>query len=268
MSVLRRTVLHLLALFFILPLFSSAAEKNLSIIRVLTYNIHHGEGSYSKLDVERIGRIMKSAQADLVALQEVDNKAKRTGGVDQAAKLAEFTGLHAAFGPAMEFQGGSYGVAILSRWPLHEVETHPLPASPDTEPRVLQSALVAVHGSSTKVRFLVTHLDHRSDPAQRKIQAAKIRELVAPKPGEPAAILAGDFNAAPGSEEIGAFLRESWSDSAAGMSFPTFPSESPKTKIDYIFIRPATTWRVIETLALDEPVASDHRPVLAVLELR
>ncbi|MEX2025646.1 MAG: endonuclease/exonuclease/phosphatase family protein, partial [Pirellulaceae bacterium] len=61
-------------------------------LRVLTYNIHHGEGIDGKLDLPRIARVIESVDPDLVALQEVDRRVERTGSVDQPAELARLTG--------------------------------------------------------------------------------------------------------------------------------------------------------------------------------
>src|SRR4051794_910403 len=81
--------------------------------RVLTYNIHHGEGTDGRLDLGRIAGVIKSCQADVVGLQEVDQATERSGGVDQAATLSELTGLHATFGKAIDYRGGAYGLAVL-----------------------------------------------------------------------------------------------------------------------------------------------------------
>ena len=52
-------------------------------VRVLTYNIHHGEGMDGKIDLERIAAVIKRLEPDVVALQEVDVKTTRSQGVDQ-----------------------------------------------------------------------------------------------------------------------------------------------------------------------------------------
>ena len=96
-------------------------------LRVLTYNIHHGEGLDKRLDLERIARIIRSTEPDLVAVQEVDYKTKRTNNLDTPAELAKLTGLHAYFAKAMDYQGGQYGQLILSRHPLTDTKTHLLP---------------------------------------------------------------------------------------------------------------------------------------------
>ena len=243
------------------------AQESTRTLRVLTYNIHHGEGADGKLDLERIAKVILSEKPDLVALQEVDQTTKRTGGVDQIASLAELTSLHCAYGKAMDFQGGGYGVAMLSRWPLQETVTHALPIAVGVEPRAVLSATVQLGENGPKIQFLVSHVDHRANPTQRTIQIAKIRELFPPKPDAIPALLAGDLNATPESSVIKGLL-DDWSDTAAGQHFFSIPSGRPTSKIDYILFRPATRWRTVETRALGEAVASDHRPVLAVLELK
>ena len=246
---------------------SVAADPPLTL-RVLTYNIHHGEGDDRKFDLDRIAKVIQSAKPDLVALQEVDQATKRSSQVDQLARLAELTGLHPAYGKAMDFQGGGYGVGLLSRWPIKVTRTHPLPAGEGTEPRVVLESIIPLSENGPSIRFLVTHVDHRSDPTARTAQIAKIRELFPLKTtDEHPAILAGDLNATPESEVIRSLCAD-WTDSAAGQPFLTCPADSAKVKIDYILFRPATAWRVVETRALNEPVASDHLPVLTVFEKR
>src|SRR5690606_619255 len=106
-------------------------------LRILSYNIHHAEGTDGRLDLERIASIIRAVEPDLVALQEVDDRTTRANGVDQAQELGRLTGLHAYFGQAMPYQGGGYGQAILSKWPLQSRAIHTLPQQPGREPRIL-----------------------------------------------------------------------------------------------------------------------------------
>ena len=62
-------------------------------LRVLTYNIHHGEGTDGKFDYERLARVINGLKPDVAALQEVDRNTRRANGVDQAALLAKLTGM-------------------------------------------------------------------------------------------------------------------------------------------------------------------------------
>ena len=130
--------------------------------------------------------------------------------------------------------------------------------------------------------FLCTHLDYRPPDEERMNSALAINELIKQR-SEPA-IIAGDFNATPESRVIREFAKE-WKIVGAGGegkaegrrsdatgsaegSLLTFPSEKPDRQIDYIMCRPANRWEVVEVRVLDEPVASDHRPLLAVLRLK
>lgn len=261
-----RVLCAVVVLFFSTVCGEVFAQQAQRTLRVLTYNIHHGEGTDGKLDLERIAKVIKAENPDLVALQEVDQGTQRTGGVDQATRLGELTGLHAVFGKAMDYQGGAYGLAFLSRWPVTDRRTHALPADTGVEPRAVLETRTQLGESGPEITFLVTHLDHKADPKQRTNQIAKLRELFPAGSDERPMILAGDFNAKPDSAVVKTLLTE-WADSADGKQFLTIPAGAPRSKIDYIFYRPASRWRVTETRALEEPIASDHRPVLAVLEL-
>ena len=81
---------------------ASAPEHEPQVVRVMTYNIHHGEGSDGRFDLQRLAQIIRDADPDLVALQEVDRNTARSGGVDQIAELSRLTGMHSAFGKALE----------------------------------------------------------------------------------------------------------------------------------------------------------------------
>ena len=78
-------------------------------LRVLSYNIHHGQGTDGRFDLARLAEVIDRLEPDLVALQEVDHRTRRAKGVDQAAELGRLTGMHSWFGKAMDFSGGGYG---------------------------------------------------------------------------------------------------------------------------------------------------------------
>jgi endonuclease/exonuclease/phosphatase family metal-dependent hydrolase len=244
---------HCLALLFLLvATIAMAGEK----VRVLTYNIHHGEGTDGKLDLERIAAVIRSVDPDFVAVQEVDIRTTRTGGVDQAAELSRLTKMHAVFGKTIDHQGGWYGNALLSRWPLQGMKAHALPFTPGREKRgILEGAALL----PVPLRFFATHFDITE--ADRITASAAMAEVTAGVP----AILAGDLNAVPGSKPIQALLEAGWT-SAAPASLLTSPAESPKRQIDYVMFYPRNNWRVVEVRVLDEPVASDHRPLFVILE--
>ncbi len=230
-------------------------------LRVLSYNVHHGEGDDGKLDLPRLAAVITASRADLVALQEVDQRTKRTGGIDQAAELARLTGHHVAYGKAMDYQGGAYGQALLSRWPLEDFVVHALPNPANVEPRIAISATVRPPGLPA-LRFIGTHLDATRDDTARWQQALRLNELFAHDTAP--TIFVGDFNARPDTRVMKA-LFEHFADASAASPAPTSPAKQPTARIDYVLLRPAPAWRVVSSKVLPEAVASDHRPLLVEL---
>lgn len=231
-------------------------------LRVLSYNIHHAEGGDGELDLERIAGVIRSADADVVVLQEVDVQTERAEGLDQAAELARLTRMEFVFGSNLDFEGGNYGNAVLSRLPILDHTNHSLPNPDDTEPR---GALeVAVLFEQDTVTVISTHLDHQSEQ-NRWASAERLNEIAADLafPG----VLAGDINDVPTSETL-SMLAEQWTNATADRTLPTSPASEPVRQIDYVMYHPAGQWSVIDTQVLEQPVASDHRPILAVLALR
>jgi endonuclease/exonuclease/phosphatase family metal-dependent hydrolase len=221
-------------------------------LRVLTYNIHHGEAMDGMFDYERLANVITSLSPDIVALQEVDRGTDRASGVDQAAMLGRLCGMHHAFGQAMPYQNGQYGEAVLSRLPIEEVVVHPLPYRTGQEPRAALEVQITPEGLGPIV-FVGTHLCHQSNETRTQ-QTQRMGRLF-PKAGGPAVILAGDLNARPQSEPMKVLLDNGWIDAVA-----------PRSKIDYVLIREADPWKVVDVVIVDEPVVSDHDPILVVLE--
>lgn len=254
---LRSSCVRFLALLIVAGHFTARGlgqEPDPPRLRVLTYNIHHGRGMDGVFDYERLARIINDLQPDLVALQEVDRGVRRSHQVDQPAVLSELTSLHAAFGNALYYQGGEYGEAILSRFPLDEVRAHHLPFHPGLEPRTALAARVRPGEGLPELLFVGTHLCHQREETRTE-QTTRLNTLFAE--ADLPVILAGDLNARPGSAPMDVLLEEHWVDAIA-----------PQSRIDYILYRRDDPWHVAEVQILDEPVASDHQPVLAVLEWR
>lgn len=228
-------------------------------LRILSYNIHHGAGTDGRVDLPRIARVIRQADPDIVALQEVDQRVRRSGEVEQTAELARLTGLYGAFGKAIDFQGGEYGQAILSRVRLESTEVHPLPGADGREKRIAFAAALTIDGQA--LTFVTTHLDHQWKDERLK-QIAKLNELFTTV--DRPVILAGDFNAVPESDEW-RMLSSAWHDTTAGRRLQTFPAPRPTRQLDSIFFRPEKRFHVLHAEAIDEGVASDHRPVLVIL---
>ncbi|QDT14762.1 hypothetical protein CA12_08410 [Alienimonas californiensis] len=231
-------------------------------IRVLTYNIHHGEGADGRIDLERIAGVILATEADVVLLQEVDVKTQRADGVDQAKELARLTRMHSAFGANLPYSGGQYGNAILSRHPILRSENHALPAG-GSEPRGVLVAQVNVPGCGV-CRVLSTHWDHRS--AENRLASANALRTLVEEWTEPA-ILGGDLNATRDAEPLKTFTK-SWT--LLGDEAPTSPAADPTRQIDFIAYCSSCSSRPItltKSGAIEEKVASDHRPFVAVFRI-
>jgi len=233
-------------------------------LRVLTYNIHHAEGTDGKLDLERIATVIRSVKPDIVALQEVDCRVNRTGGVDQPAELSRLTEMTVVFGANIDLQGGHYGNALLSRFPIIASQNSKLPLFDDGEQRGVLEVELELPSPYGTLRVLTTHFDHRQDDRERVASARWIHDAIMAK-SEELSLLAGDLNDLPASPTL-TELGKLWSNSTP-VAHPTIPAAIPTRQIDYILFRPAASWKIIETTVLDEPIASDHRPLLAVFEL-
>lgn len=220
-------------------------------LRVVTYNIHHGEGMDGRFDYERLAKVINDLSPDLVALQEVDDRTERASCVDQAALLGKLCGMHHVFGQAMPYQGGRYGHAVLSRFPILKTAVHPLPYRPGREPRAALEVWIEPEGIGP-LRFVGTHLCHL-DNEVRVQQTTRLTQLFGAEGGPPI-VLVGDFNARPGSDPMRLLFDAGWTDVVA-----------PRSKIDYILVRSSDSWQVEDVIIVDEPVASDHDPILAVL---
>lgn len=262
----RRQLRSLRIVTALLVLLACRPADSADSLTILCYNIHYGQGTDGVYDLERLARVIKQHDPDLVALQEVDVRVERSGRTHQARTLGELTGMSVRYGPTQHYQGGLYGNAILSKLPILDVLIEPLPyteSTPEltTYPRGAIAVTVRTAGGQ-RLRLVSTHFQHNLAD-DRVAQAKRINELFAED--EMVTILAGDMNAVPGSEPI-KILREKWVQ-AGGDDVPTAPSGEPRVKIDYIFYRPASRFSLHSTAVIDEPLASDHRPVLAVLEL-
>ena len=238
-------------------------------IRVLCYNIHYGQGTDGMYDVERLAKVINQARPDFVALQEVDVGVKRSGRVHQARRLAELTGMAVRFGPTQHYQGGRFGNAVLTRHKILDVLIQPLPyteSTPDktTYPRGVIAVTVGT-SDDQRLRFISTHFQHNV-PEDRIAEARAINRLFVNDKDRTPTILAGDMNAKPSEEPI-KILVSKWACAIEDIPLPSSPSTNPKSRIDYIFFRPANRIRLLSTKVINESVASDHFPVFAELEI-
>ncbi len=243
-------------------LMAQTRSKQKRIIRVLTFNIYHGETMKGDFDLDVLANLIKRTDPDLVAMQEVDFKTKRAKGYDLPTELGWRTGMAPLFAKAMSYSGGEYGEAILSKWSFISSKNVALPHLPDNEPRAALM-ITTVTGFGDTISFIGTHLDHEG-PESRIMQAHKINDEFL-KNKYPT-ILAGDLNAIPGSKTIN-ILEKYWI-STYDKKNPefTFPSTGPDRKIDYIMYRPKNKWRLVTKKVICDSIATDHCVYLVELE--
>lgn len=249
-------------------------------LRILCYNIHYGQGNDGVYDIPRLAEVIKAANPDLVALQEIDVHVERSGRLHELRLLADGTGMAARFGPTQHFQGGLFGNGILSKLPIHDVHIQPLPyteatAELTTYPRAAVAVVVEMPNGK-KLRIISTHFQHATFEADRLAEAEAINaHFAADHPatdtmGSAAAglptILAGDLNATPDSAPIRELMKK-WTFAVEDPAVPSAPSKEPRNRIDYILHRSADPIAIREHLVIDDNMASDHCPVFAVLEI-
>lgn len=224
-------------------------------LRLMTYNIKNATGLDGVTDYQRVADAIARAGADVVAVQEVDSMTRRSGGRYVLGEVAMRARMHAYFAPAINYDGGKYGVGILAKERPLRVEAVSLPGREEARALLLAEFPGYV--------FCSTHLS--LTPADRLASVAKIEEFAA-SVGKPV-FLAGDFNDHPQSEFMKMLQQE-----FKVISNPkrnTFPADKPTETIDYILIRSDSTVKcaATSTRVPDEPLASDHRPVVADVRL-
>jgi endonuclease/exonuclease/phosphatase family metal-dependent hydrolase len=230
-------------------------------VRVMTYNIHHAVGMDQKLKLERIAEVIKDAKPDFVALQEVDKGVSRSEKQDQAAELGRMTGMHAIFGKAVDWDGGDYGGAVLSRYPIVSSKVYKLPVTGGREPRVAVAVRVKPPGLP-EMQFVGVHLEHQHE-GDRLAQAKQLKAELDQIPSRNI-ILAGDFNAQPDTAAVEVFTKAGWENVSGGEK--SFPAPYPLRKIDWVMVPQESAWKMVKSDVVAERMASDHRPVVVELE--
>ena len=246
----------------------SSGKEGIGQLKVMSYNVHHCNppAKPGVIDIAAIASVINDAKPDLVGLQEIDVNTGRSGKtVNQAAELARLTGMNYHFGKAIDHDGGEYGVAILSKYPISDPRVFPLTSLADLkgEPRILLTANIRL-ASGRVIRFANTHLDAQKNPANRMAQIKDIN-VIASKENLPF-IITGDFNAYPESEVIktmeGVFKR------TCNECDPTIPADKPTKSIDFIAFKRQDPFRLVSHQVIAAPHPSDHLPVLSTLILK
>jgi endonuclease/exonuclease/phosphatase family metal-dependent hydrolase len=233
-------------------------------LRVMTYNIHVGIGMDKKLDLQRIAGVINAQHPDLVGLQEVDRGVARTQRIDEIVELAKLTRMNYDYAFNLRYQGGQYGVAILSRFPIIAMDHRLYQNTREAERRGFIRGEVIANGHT--VHFVTTHLDYQYEDG-RLFEAQQL--LAAIKDVKGPLIVVGDFNDIPSGRAYQLMrydFGDAWTESRGTDPGFSYPADKPAKRIDYIFFR--STDRVRTKRAwLVETQASDHLPVVADLEV-
>lgn len=257
-----------------LILFISCSRKNIpavsanNTIKVMTYNVHHCNPPVKPgvIDIDAIAAVIKKEKPDVIALQEIDVNTGRSGHINEAEQLALKAGYKSFFfAKAIDFDGGQYGVAILSKYPLSGMKVHALPTDETAggEHRVLAIGTVTLPGGKT-FHFACTHLDAERNDASRLLQIKEIKRLT--EESSYPLIIAGDFNAVAGSSVIN-ILDENFTRTCSNCK-STLLEDGNTDAIDFIAFRSKTEFEVISHNVVNERQASDHMPVIAVIQLK
>jgi endonuclease/exonuclease/phosphatase family metal-dependent hydrolase len=263
MKITRFTLL--LASFTLLGISACAAASETTEFTVVSFNIRNGgrrmDGVYDRSMQQRVVAALKP---DLFAMQEVDRKTTRVGGADVPAEFADALGLKFHYASAMKFAGGEYGTAAFSKFPIVSSKTIPMPFK-GVEPRA-SSLMMVTLPTGDGLAFVSVHLS--SEEAEAR--ADNIRLLLSRlEKVTTAVIVAGDFNAGTESESVMLLEKAGFRLCVPKGNAQSYPADKPVEAIDHVLIRDGAATRLEDagTEVVNEPVASDHRPLVSHLRL-
>ena len=244
---MKKNLLLIIATLFIFPL---QAQNTL---KLMTYNIKNANGMDDVCDFQRVANVINNASPDVVAIQEVDSMTNRSGQKYVLGEIAERTQMHAYFAPAIDYDGGKYGIGLLTRQVPVRLQTIPLPGREEARALILAEFEDYI--------YCCTHMSLTEEDRMESLKIVKSFTIPYKKP----LFLAGDMNAEPESD----FIKELQKDFQI-LSNPkqhTYPAPEPKETIDYIATLKSNVngFALISAQVLHEPMASDHRPILVEL---
>ena len=219
----------------------------------MTYNIRNAKGMDGVCNFQRIANVISNEAPDVVAIQELDSMTTRSGQKFVLNEIAERTQMHASYAPAISFQGGKYGIGILSRKKPLGIHSYPLPGR--EEARMLMVA------EFEDYFFACTHLSLTEEDRLASLDIIKKSVGKSDKPY----FLAGDLNDTPDSKFIKALQQDF--QILTNLKKPTFPAPEPTETIDYIaaWKHRSNNFANLSAQVHEEPLASDHRPLTVQL---
>lgn len=248
-----------IAIFSLLS-FSAIAQNQFSqekgTYRIMSYNIRNAKGLDNITDYQRIATVIEQTFPDIAILQEIDSATERSNKTDVLKELAGLTAMYYTYAPSISYQGGKYGLGILSK-------KRPLSYQNLTLPGREESRTLLIAEFEDFIIF-ATHLSLNAEDRQTSINIINEQATLFQKP----VFLAGDLNAKPDTEEIKS-LSADWK-IISNTKSPTYPADKPSITIDYIagYTANGETYAVYQSRVIDETVASDHRPLFADVRLK
>jgi endonuclease/exonuclease/phosphatase family metal-dependent hydrolase len=229
-------------------------------VRVMSYNVHQGYGISGSQDLEALARTVEAADADIVALQEVSRGWVIDTSADMVTWLAQRLNMPYVWGPTAD---ALWGNAILSRYPIEQVQIHAMPNNEAVRPaRGFIDATLNIGGQPLNV--IATHLHHIG--ADGVLRVPQVQALLAAWAQRPATIVLGDLNALPDSPEMQllreAGLLDAFTSSGAGGEGFTFRSDGLNRRIDYIYHSPDL---IARDFHVNPSQASDHAALAVTL---
>jgi endonuclease/exonuclease/phosphatase family metal-dependent hydrolase len=258
---LKKIVLFITLITVSVTFLASAPRRSINI-RIMSFNIHHGEDMNEESNLRGILKIIKEQKPDLVALQAVDSLTSDGKVRFQLRQLAIQTGMHYAYGVADKSEHGTQGVGILSVWPFEKTQTLTLPASAGADPKVLLCGLIRQSRNLT-FRFCNSRLEYAS-VIDRALQAAYVNRMLS-ESIQPV-VLGMDMGARPNEQPYFSFVKK-WHDAAKGSQLETWNEGLPGDRLDYIFVLLNNKVRVKDYKVIrNYPQVSDHYPIVANVE--
>ncbi|MEQ5183446.1 endonuclease/exonuclease/phosphatase family protein [Providencia alcalifaciens] len=255
-------------------------SANKPTIKVATYNIGKNELAADVANLDELSKAIAKIDADVIVLTEIDNKTARSKKVNQLEEIAKVNKMDFAFGKALDFDGGEYGVGILSKYKIEKSQVVNLPSG-GAEQRVVLLSQITKPGFDSPIIIMGTHLDWQKDPT---IRIGQVRHILDATIGDTETgfdniaasikILAGDFNSTAKEQPIQE-ISYFWDPvEKKGVNYRTWPAVNPAIDIDHIFTYKGQVWDVkTMTIPTDSKdfqwsKVSDHLPVIAELELQ
>ena len=219
-----------LSVLFVLMFAPAHAQQ----VNILSYNVHNCIGMDKEYNYRRIANVISQTSPDIVALQELDSVTVRNKGIHALGELEKLTGMHGTYAAAIPFQGGSYGIGILSREIPIKYKIIPMPGREEKRTLII-----------AEFKDYVFCATHQSLTPEDQLLAVPLIEKALQNVDKPI-FMAGDTTSY------------------------TFPADRPNRCIDYIYGYSKNGYRfdVQYRKVIEDTISSDHRPVQVIVQVK